>query len=50
MTKLIAYNNKNRDFDMWLNDEYVGSRATYAECETYLDGLVYEMLTHGVAA
>jgi hypothetical protein len=49
MTKLIAYNRKHRDFDMWLNDEYVGSRATYAECEEYLDNLAYEMLMHGVA-
>lgn len=50
MTKLIAWNKRNKDFDMWLDNEYVGSRATYKEAEEALDAMAYEVLTHGVAA
>ena len=46
MTKSITYNRENRDFDMFLDGRYVGSRATYAEAEAELDRLAYEILTH----
>ena len=50
MTKLIAYNRKNKDYDMWLNDRYVGSRATYRDAERALDEMAYDELTHGLIA
>jgi len=44
MTKLISYNRKNRDYDAWLNEEYIGSFATYNEAEDELDRLASEQI------
>lgn len=42
--KWVRYNRETRDFDMYLDGQYVGSRATKLEAETALDTLVYEQL------
>lgn len=44
MNKRIRFNRATKDFDMYLGNEYVGSRATYAEAEAELDRLVFEGL------
>ena len=44
MSKQVKFNRANRDFDMFLDGRYVGSRASYAEAEAELDRLVYEAL------
>lgn len=48
MTKTIAYNRKNRDYDAWLNEEYIGSFASYDEAETELDRLASEQIRRAV--
>lgn len=37
MTKRIAYNRDSKDFDMYLDGEYIGSRASHHEAEVELD-------------
>lgn len=44
MTKRITRNRETKDFDMYLNGEYIGSRATYSEAEAELDRVVFETL------
>lgn len=39
MTKHIQFNRSTKDFDMFLDGEYVGSRATHYEAEIELDHL-----------
>lgn len=46
MSKQIKRNKANRDYDMFLNNEYVGSRETYREAEIELDRLAFELLSH----
>jgi hypothetical protein len=45
MTKRITYN--HGDFDMFVDERYIGSRATRAAAERDLDAYVYEALVHG---
>lgn len=46
MNKHIAYNRFNKDFDMFLNDKYVGSRSTHQGAQEELDQLAMAELTH----
>lgn len=46
MNKRIAFNRATRDFDMYLNDRYVGSRATHHGAQAELDRLAMAELTH----
>ena len=39
MTKQIKFNRDTKDFDMFLDGQYVGSRATHYEAEVALDHL-----------
>lgn len=45
--KEIRYSRANRDFDMFIDGQYVGSRATYHEAEVTLDEIILDKLTHG---
>lgn len=47
MIKLIKRNRQNKDYDMFLNGRYVGSRETYRGAELELDRLAFDQLTHG---
>lgn len=42
--KDIKRNRLNKDFDMFLDGRYVGSRATYTEAQVELDRLASETL------
>lgn len=44
MTKQIKFNRSNKDFDMYLDGQYVGSRASHIEAEQALDEMAYEAL------
>lgn len=46
MTKEIRYDRSTKDFAMYLNGEYVGSRSDRTEAQVELDRLAYEALTH----
>lgn len=46
MQKLITYNRSNRDFDMYLDGAFVGSRERHIDAEVELDRLAYEALSH----
>lgn len=50
MTKTIRYNRDSRDFDMYLDGEYVGSRATHGEAEPALDAIASAQLADAAAA
>lgn len=41
MQKLIKRNRQNKDYDMFLNGRYIGSRETYREAELELDRIAY---------
>jgi hypothetical protein len=47
--KEIVRNRLNRDYDMFLNGRYVGSRATHTEAQAELDRLAYDELTRVAA-
>lgn len=49
MDKQVKFNRDTRDFDMYLDGQYVGSRATYTEASEELNRLVFERLAHEVA-
>jgi len=44
MQKRITHNHGS--FDMYADDRYIGSRATYAQAEHDLDEYAYDALTH----
>lgn len=46
MHKEIKFNRDTKDFDMFLDGAYVGSRATYSQAETDLNAYVYDLLMH----
>jgi hypothetical protein len=46
MKKEIKRNRANRDYDMFLDGRYVGSRETYPEAEAELNRIVFEALQH----
>lgn len=46
MIKLITYNRANKDFDMYLDGEYIGSRERHVEAEVELDRVAYEALSN----
>lgn len=50
MTKLIAYNRKNKDYDAYLGEQYIGSFKTYTEADEALTRVYSEMVKYGVAA
>jgi hypothetical protein len=45
MTKRITYN--AGDWDMFVDERYIGSRATRAAAQAAIDAYVYEALVHG---
>jgi hypothetical protein len=46
LIKLITYNRSTKDFDMFLDGAYLGSRERHIEAEVELDRLAYEALAH----
>jgi len=42
--KTIKRNRATRDYDMYLDQRYVGSRQTYTEAEQALNALAFETL------
>ena len=42
MTKQIKFNRETKDFDMYLDGSYVGSRGTHLEAQTELNRLAIE--------
>ena len=44
--KFKTYNRQNRDWDMWLDGEYIGSRSTPMDADVALDQAQYDRLTH----
>lgn len=44
MSKQVKFNRATKDFDVYVNSEYVGSRATHAEAEALADEVAYRML------
>jgi hypothetical protein len=48
--KLIKFNRQTKDYDMFYQTEYIGSRSTYQEAREELDRIAYEQLTREVAA
>lgn len=47
MNKRIQYNKENRDFDAYLEGQYIGSFSTPHDAEVELDRLAYEQLRRG---
>jgi hypothetical protein len=45
MQKEIKRNRANKDYDMYLDGRYVGSRDTYTEAQTALDQLAFDTLS-----
>lgn len=45
MSKQIKRNKANRDYDMFLDGRYVGSRDTYTEAQIALDQLAFDALS-----
>lgn len=45
-TKEVRRNRETKDFDMYLNSEYVGSRETPQEARAELDRLALQALAH----
>lgn len=45
MHKEITFDRTTKDWAMYLNHEYVGSRSTPEEARTELDRLAYEQLS-----
>jgi hypothetical protein len=50
MTKHIQFDRETKDFSMYLDGEYVGSRATRSEAEAELDRLAFELLSRKAVA
>jgi hypothetical protein len=50
MQKDIQRNRLNKDYDMFLNGRYVGSRKTYQGARDELDRLAMAELTHPLEA
>jgi hypothetical protein len=44
MNKRIQFNRETRDFDAYLDEQYIGSFGSYHEAEVELDRLAYEQL------
>jgi len=44
--KEIKWNRSTKDYDLFLDGEYVGSAANYSEGERRLNELVLDALTH----
>jgi hypothetical protein len=44
--KRVQFNRETHDHDMFLNGEYVGSRATPQEAREELDRLAFLLLSH----
>lgn len=42
MAKQVKYNRLNKDFDMFLNNRYVGSRPTSTEAQVELDRIAHD--------
>lgn len=42
----IRYSRETKDYDLYLDGEYVGSAGSYLDGEQKLNELVYEMLVH----
>jgi hypothetical protein len=45
--KEIRYSRITRDFDLYIDGQYVGSRSSYHEAEVALDEIILDKLTHG---
>lgn len=48
MTKEVKRNPETRDFDMYLDREYIGSRSTPKEAREELDRVALEQMRRGV--
>lgn len=44
MNKRIQYSRETRDFDAYLNEEYIGSFRSYHDAEVELDRLALELI------
>lgn len=44
-TKEIVYSYEDRDYSLYLDGEYVGSKPTYHDAEVYLDMLALELIS-----
>jgi hypothetical protein len=44
MNKRIQYSKETRDFDAYLDEQYIGSFGSYHAAEVELDRLAYEQL------
>ncbi len=47
--KTIIYNRETRDYAMYLDGDYIGSRATYPEAEAAIDHAAWNRLHHAQA-
>lgn len=45
MHKQIDRNSANKDYDMYLDGQYIGSARTYREAEVTLDQVVFDRLS-----
>ena len=45
MHKQIDRNRANKDYDMYLDGQYIGSERTYREAEITLDQVVFDRLS-----
>jgi hypothetical protein len=43
----IKYSRETRDYDLFIEGEYVGSAPTYGEGRHILDQVILDKLTHG---
>jgi hypothetical protein len=50
ISREIKYSRATRDYDCYVNGQYVGSARNYHEAEITLDELVFELLSHGATA
>jgi len=48
MNKRIQFDRKTKDYAMYLDGRYVGSRATHAGAQAELDRLAFDELTHPI--
>lgn len=44
----IKYNRANRDFDCFVDGQFVGSAANYSEGETLCDRICFDLIADGV--
>lgn len=50
MTKRIKFNRETKDFDVWVDGQYVGSRDTHREAELLADETAYRIAKYAPLA